>query len=62
MSFRCEFCHKAMPQKTSPEIVIVKHREKEYTNEAGEIVGKGWEIVKEAHVCKKCAEPKKKEE
>ena len=35
--------------------VVVEKRNKIYTGTFGEVIGQGWEIVKEIGVCLKCA-------
>jgi len=63
MSFRCELCNRAMPAGTSPVVLILERRQKNYPERTnGKKVidrgGRGWEIAKEAKACKKCATPK----
>ena len=60
MSFRCADCGK--PSKKTNH-VVVETRPKTYLNvETQEIVGKGFETVKEVIVCDKCAESRKAKE
>jgi len=54
MSFKCERCHKGQPARTAMTKLVVKTREKVYTTETGEVIGKGRQIVEEVAVCPKC--------
>ena len=60
MSFRCQKCHHAQPPCTPQNKLTVKTREVTYTNEAGETIAKGTQIVEEIAVCKKCFEANQK--
>jgi hypothetical protein len=56
MSFRCERCNKSFPSGEGPVKVVVKRRDKVYSNENGRNTT-GWEIEKEIDICKSCANP-----
>jgi len=51
--FRCERCGQVSRSKEKCHKVVVETREKRYENG-----GFGWEIVKEAVLCEKCAKNK----
>lgn len=52
--FKCQECGKYSKPREKAEKKIVEIREKEYTNEFGDVIGKGTEIVKEITVCGSC--------
>jgi len=57
--FRCEKCKRVSEPKEKCYRVVRKRRPKIYTN--GEKISFGWEIEKEAVLCKKCAKNEEKQ-
>lgn len=65
MSFKCQKCGEAFPDKVKPIRIITKTRKKvypvRYDKKDPKIVidngGNGWEIVEEKMVCVDCANP-----
>jgi hypothetical protein len=52
MSFRCEFCQKAQPPGTIPQVVVTMVRSREYNASIG--ISLGTEIVHEKRACPSC--------
>jgi DNA-directed RNA polymerase subunit M/transcription elongation factor TFIIS len=53
--YNCDKCGRPSPSGKKQLTRVVKSRKKTYINAATERVeGKGWEIVKEKKLCKKC--------
>ena len=62
MSFRCGFCSKTQPARTSPVLVVTEYRHHNHperknkeTNKVFDPGGSGRQIVKEVLACEKCA-------
>ena len=51
MSFRCDHCNKPQPHGTAPLRRVMQTRDKDYHGG-----GRGWEIAKEANLCKPCVD------
>lgn len=66
--FKCADCKEFTKPRERMEKVVVKTREKEYHNKVKKpkqkliqtIVSKGWEVVEEIGICRKCSEKRKK--
>lgn len=62
MSFRCDGCREAQPDKTRPVVVVVAQRRVKYSCRVWDdrrekvVEGTGLETVKEAKFCPSCAE------
>lgn len=62
MSFRCDGCHEAQPDKTRPVVVVVAQRRVVYSNRVQRgrdeetVRGEGFETAKEVEFCPSCAE------
>mgnify|MGYP001574829229 CR=1 FL=1 len=57
--FRCQY-NGQISQPGQRPVVLVTSREKEYKNEFGDVISKGWEIVKEYRVLPQNVETAKK--
>lgn len=60
MAFRCEFCDKSQPARTSPVVVVTDIRRVSYQQrmKGKKIIdpgGNGFETVKELNACAACA-------
>jgi hypothetical protein len=61
MSFTCQHCGEAQKDGTTPTLVVVEQRRKQYPvqyNEEGSVIdkgGTGLEIAKEIQACEDCA-------
>lgn len=53
--FNCQECNQPIGPNVSPIKVVTKKRQKVYTNGDGDVIGFGWEIVKEEQLCENCA-------
>jgi hypothetical protein len=59
--FRCNDCRRVTEPGEKTTKVGIAFREKEYTDERGRLVGRGYEAAREVDVCPDCApqhEPK----
>lgn len=54
--FKCEKCKKVSKSKEKAYKKVIQTRPKEYTNDNGVVIGKGYEAVKEITVCQTCME------
>jgi len=52
--FRCDNCGGQQLPRTKMQHAVVERRDVDYKNEKGDILGKGWEIVKELALCGEC--------
>jgi hypothetical protein len=54
--FKCPITKKTSRPGEKPVRVIVERRDREYKNDDGQVIGRGWEIVKEIFVSEEALE------
>lgn len=52
--FICQVCHTVQKAGVKQERVVIEKRYKEYFDKSKQLVGKGWEIVRELVCCWQC--------
>ena len=52
--FKCDNCGGQQVAGVKPQRAVLERRDVQYRNAKGEIIGTGWEIVREVDLCGEC--------